>query len=137
MSRVVALDPGTKRVGVSVSDSARSMAFPRPSISADDHCIQMVVDLVRELGAEVVVVGRPLALAGRVTESTTAADRFREQLATALEDIEVLAMDERLTTVSARERLTSAGVTARDQRDIIDSAAATVLLQGYLDGLVR
>jgi putative Holliday junction resolvase len=133
MGRVVGIDPGTKRIGVAVSDSARSMAFARPSVDAGADAISKIVGVVNAEGADLVVVGRPLALSGHVTSSTLLADEFRQQLGSALEPIMVVDFDERLTTVSASRSLSSAGVSTRDQRELIDSAAAAVLLQTFLD----
>ena len=133
MARVVALDPGTKRVGVAVSDSTQSMAFPRPSLEMNDSIGDQVRSLVTEEQADTVVVGRPLSLAGTETASTAMADAFRTSLAVTLGGVDVVAVDERLTTVTAQQRLSSAGVSQRAQRAIVDSAAAVVLLQAYLD----
>jgi putative holliday junction resolvase len=133
LSRVIGLDPGTKRVGVAVSNSDRSLAFPRPSLRADDNVSALVAELVRDEGATLVVVGRPVALSGRETASTQLADQFRQLLTDTLVDVDVVAVDERLTTTSAQQRLSSAGVSHKNQRDIIDSAAAVVLLQTFLD----
>lgn len=133
MGRVVALDPGTKRIGVAVSDSARTVAFPRPSVLEGPDAIAGLVKIVNDELADLVVVGRPLSLSGTVTPSTEQADRLRLELASALPDISVVAFDERFTTLSANQRLSAAGVATRDQRLIIDSASATVLLQSFLD----
>jgi putative Holliday junction resolvase len=130
---VVGVDPGTKRIGVAMSDSARSLAFPRPSVPAGDEAITKLVELVREESVDLVVVGRPISLNGTDTASTANADAFRDELAAQLSPICVIAFDERLTTVSAQRQLSNAGLSARGQRDVIDSAAATVLLQSFLD----
>lgn len=135
MSRVIGLDPGTKRIGVALSDSARSLAFPRPSLAANDVALEAVQRLIDEEAVTIVVVGRPVALSGRETASTTLADQFRRSLADTLVGVEVVAVDERLTTSSAQQRLSSAGVSHKRQRGIIDSAAAVVLLQAYLDAI--
>ena len=127
------VDPGTKRVGVAVSDRGRSLAFPRPSVPVDDECLKRLGEIVEDEDVSVVVVGRPVSLAGRETSSTAMADELRAALAGTLGGVEVVAMDERLTTASAQRQLASAGVREREQREIIDSAAAVVLLQAYLD----
>ena len=135
MGRIVGIDPGSKRVGVAVSDSARTLALPRSSVPAGEGCVDHLIALVREINADVVVVGRPVSLAGAETASTVMADQLREELRNALGDVLVVAADERLSTVSATKSFQSAGVRAREQRERIDSAAAAVLLQGYLDAL--
>jgi putative holliday junction resolvase len=85
-------------------------------------------------GADVVVVGRPVALSGRATSSTKAADAFVAALIAELGPDAVISLDERLTTVAAQRSLSEAGHRVKAHRERVDSAAATVLLQGYLDG---
>jgi putative Holliday junction resolvase len=109
------------------------MAFPRSSIEASASAVQVVVDLVRDESISTVVVGRPLTLAGEVSASTTKAEEFSRELERALPDVELIRWDERLTTVSAQKSMTSAGKSAREQRGAIDSAAAAVLLQHFLE----
>lgn len=133
MARALGLDPGTKRIGVAMSDSLRTMAFPRSSLAMSDGVVDLIVDLVREEAIVTVVVGRPLSLSGAVSSSTTKADDFSYALERALPDVELVRWDERLTTVSAQKAMTSAGKSSREQRDSIDSAAAVVLLQHFLE----
>ena len=133
MSRVLALDPGAKRIGVAVSNSARSMAFPRDAWQREGDWTKALQALCDEESISLVVVGLPLGLSGKATASTEVAQAFCQEVRGALEDIEVIAVDERLTTVSASRGLSGAGASTRDQKGRIDSAAATVLLQGWLD----
>jgi putative holliday junction resolvase len=135
VTRIIGLDPGSRRIGVAISDSAQRVALPRPYVAVGDTVFDDVAAVVTEVGAETVVVGRPTSLAGRTTDATAAADRFREELARRLAGVAVVGFDERLTTASATAQLRDAGKSARDQRDLIDSAAATVMLQHYLDAL--
>ena len=136
LGRVVALDPGAKRVGVSVSDSGRTMAFPRPALVADAQLIDAVRTLIEEEAARVVVVGLPKSLSGREGTAAAAARALAVQLEAALGklDVTVVLHDERLTTVQASAALRGAGHSTRQQRDMIDSAAATVLLEAWMAG---
>lgn len=136
--RTVAIDLGTKRIGMAVSDAAGSMAFPRPLIQrsgdpASDR--RAVAAVVEEVGAAVLVVGLPLSLDGRHGPAARAAMAEAGELASSLEGTGVVVetFDERLTTVSAEAALARAGKRARARRQSIDSAAATVLLQAWLD----
>jgi putative Holliday junction resolvase len=131
--RVIALDPGTRRIGVAVSDSARTLAFPRDAVDAGDTAVAAIAALIAEEGATTVVVGRPISLAGRGTASTEVADRLFEALTGSVVGVEFVMVDERLSTVDASKKMTSAGRSARQQRADIDSAAAAVILQGFLD----
>ena len=136
MARVLAIDPGTRRCGVAISDSARTMAFPREALSSDTVTAS-VVRLVHDEGVDLVVVGRPVALSGSETASTTLADELLSQLREGLHDVPVVALDERLTTTTAQRSLREAGVTSRKHRSRLDSAAAVVMLQSYLESQTR
>lgn len=134
---MIAVDLGSRRIGLAVSDAARTMAFPRPLLErrrdrAADH--QAIRHLVEETGATVVVVGLPLTLAGHRGPAARDAEEEAVQLATALAGtgVEVVTFDERLTTVSASSALAEAGRRERDRRRAVDSAAATVLLSAWL-----
>jgi putative holliday junction resolvase len=133
MARVLGLDPGTKRCGVAISDSARTMAFPREALVVDDTLLAAIERAVDDESIDVVVVGRPLSLAGAPTASTALADELFTRLATVLAPRDVVQFDERLTTVEASRSLSGAGHRAREQRARIDSAAAVVMLQSYLE----
>jgi putative Holliday junction resolvase len=91
-----------------------------------------VAELVAEEGVGTVVVGLPRSLDGSLGPAATAAGREADELRAAL-PVPVEVHDERLTTVAADRALDAAGVRARDRRASIDSAAATVLLQSWLD----
>ena len=136
--RVAALDLGAKRIGVAYSDSGRTLASPWGTIerSGDpgrDHAA--VVDAVREVEASTVVVGLPLSLSGERGPAARAALAEAEALRQALEPLGVTleTADERLTTVEAQRALRAAGKTGREARRVVDSAAAMVLLQAWLD----
>ena len=133
MARVLGLDPGARRCGVALSDAGRTMAFPRPALDAGDGLAEDVARLAREESVELVVVGRPLSLAGARTAATAAADALYESLAQRLAPLAVVQFDERLTTRTAERGLRESGVRARDQRGRVDSAAAAVMLQHFLE----
>lgn len=137
VGRVVGLDPGTVRVGVAVSDRGRTVATARPALRAGEHLVDEIRAVVGECDAALVVVGRPVSLAGRATASTRLADELCATLQAALAPVTVVAVDERLTTVTARKHLSDAGRRARDHRSVIDSEAAAVLLQQFLDATPR
>ena len=131
--RVLGLDLGDARIGVAISDDARRIAVPlgtvRTGAPAD---VRTIVDLVREHGVTLVVVGHPLLLSGKAGERAHHAERFAAALSGLL-DVPVLLQDERLSTVEAERALRETGASARDRRRAIDRSAATVILQAWLD----
>jgi putative Holliday junction resolvase len=134
--RVVGVDLGSRRIGIAASDSGGSLAFPwgiveRSGDQPTDH--RRIAEVVAELGAGTVVVGLPLSLDGRSRAAAQGASEEASSLRSVLDGVEVETFDERLTTVTAQAALASAGTRGRAVRRKIDSAAATVLLQAWLD----
>ena len=136
--RAAAVDFGTVRVGLAVADELGLMAHPRPHLSARDprRLLDELARLADEEGIGVFVVGLPRTLAGGEGKAAQRARRF----AMALRERtgrRVVLLDERLSTVEAEGRLRAQGLDSRSQRARIDSAAAAILLQSYLDGQRR
>jgi putative Holliday junction resolvase len=133
--RALAVDLGTRRIGLAACDRAGSMAFPHGVIErrgdpASD--LEGIVRAAQEVEAETVVVGLPLSLDGSDGPAAVRARAEADQLRAVLA-IPVVLFDERLTTVSARASLSAAGRRGKAARSVVDSAAATVLLQAWLD----
>jgi putative Holliday junction resolvase len=135
---VAALDLGSRRIGVAYSDSRRTLASPwgtveRSGDAARDRAAVMAAITGTE--ATTVVVGLPLSLSGRTGPAARAAleevDALRGLCAPL--GIAVVTADERLTTIEAQRSLTRAGRTGKAARTVIDSAAAMVLLQSWLE----
>jgi putative Holliday junction resolvase len=132
VSRVIAFDHGTHRIGVAVADTEIGQAFSRAAIrTARGGDIGPVVDLARAEQAEQVVVGLPRNMDGSEGPQAEAARRFGDRLAAA--GLRVAFVDERLTSWQARERMTEAGSRPIRKRGDLDSAAARLILQDYLD----
>ena len=137
--RILALDLGEKRIGVALSDPLRMVARPltvvqRASKVKDFAAIDR---LVAEHGVSLVLCGYPLSLDGSEGPQGRRIRRYAEKLAEAL-PVEVVLWDESYSTAEA-ERLMSSqrGLTPRERRGWVDAVAAAVILQGYLDSLVR
>jgi putative Holliday junction resolvase len=135
MARVLGIDPGTKRCGIAISDSSQSMAFPRPALTRDATLIDKLAALVDEEAIGGIVIGLPVALSGNQTASTVDAQQLFEEVLEKISDIPVLQWDERLSTLAAQKSLSEVGLRVKDQRSRVDSAAAVIMLQNYLDGL--
>ena len=125
MKRVLALDHGSARCGVAVSDPTGTLATPVGIVERPDtkRGLERVVALVREHDASVVVVGLPLSLAGGDSAQTGEARAFAARLRERL-DVPVELYDERFTTTLAQRAPAAAAEDAR---------AAAVLLEGWLE----
>ena len=136
--RVVALDLGARRIGVAYSDSRRTLASPWGMVERSGDATRdqaAVVAAIDEVGARTVVVGLPLSLSGASGPAAQAALHEVAALRQVLEPmgVTVETADERFTTVEAQRSLTAAGLKGRAARAVIDSAAAMVLLQAWMD----
>jgi putative holliday junction resolvase len=134
--RVVALDLGTKRIGVAVSDLSGTIATPRAVIQRSgsktrDH--QVIKALIEEEEAEFLIVGLPLNMNGSYGPAAKGAVAEAAELASVV-GVPVETFDERLTTVSADRALMEANISATNRRKLVDKVAAAVMLQAWLDG---
>ncbi len=134
--RVVALDLGTKRIGVAVSDLSGTIATPRTVIQRSgsktrDH--QVIKALIQDEEAVLLVVGLPLNMNGSYGPAAKGAVAEAAELASVV-GVPVETFDERLTTVSADRALMEANISATNRRKLVDKVAAAVMLQAWLDG---
>lgn len=132
--RILGLDLGGKRIGVAVSDELGFLAHAVTTVHRRNRNADVaeLARLVAAQEAELVVIGLPLHLNGDVGHEAVKAQKFGTFLAGHL-TVPITYWDERLTTVEAARLLAEAGVSPKKARLQIDAAAASVLLQSYLD----
>ena len=135
--RVMGLDYGDKTVGVAISDELLVTAQPIETIERERanklrKTYQRIESLISEYSVEKIVIGRPLNMNGTEGERVETTRAFADELSrrTGLEIIEV---DERLTTVEANRILEETGVVNSARKEYIDKMAAAIILQSYLD----
>ena len=133
--RAAAVDLGKVRVGLAVADELGLMAHPRPYLDGRDprRVVGELARLAEAEGITVFVVGLPRQLNGKEGLAAGRARRFAEALARRT-PASVELIDEWLSTKEAHGRLREQGVDSRDARERVDSAAAAILLQSWLDG---
>jgi putative Holliday junction resolvase len=139
--RILALDVGERRIGVAAADEATRVALPVTAVerrepSAD---LEAIGCLIREQGAETVVVGLPISMNGSLGPQAQQVKAFAEELSSRL-SVPVEYWDERLSTVEAERRLRSAAPSRRQagrkrqaDKGRRDALAAAIVLQAYLD----
>ncbi|MGF2952498.1 Holliday junction resolvase RuvX [Mycobacterium sp. THU-M116] len=129
------VDVGSVRIGVAASDPDGILATPVETVRRDrsGRHLRRLARLVAEIGAVEVIVGLPRTLADRTGPAALDAIELADRLAGRIAPMPVRLADERLTTVSAQRSLRAAGVRAREQRAVIDQAAAVAILQSWLD----
>jgi putative Holliday junction resolvase len=136
--RALGVDLGSRRIGIAVTDSAGTMALPRTTLvrTADiEGDRRRLVEMAVDDGVVVVVVGLPLSLDGSRGRAAMAAVEEAAVLRGLLErrGIEVELFDERLTTVTAHQALAAGGADERGRRQVVDQAAAAVMLSAWLE----
>jgi putative Holliday junction resolvase len=131
--RVLGIDPGESRIGVAVSDDLGMLAHPLETIEVSklDPC-DRVAELAMQKAACAVVVGVPRNMDGSFGPAAEKARALIEKLRLRV-GCKVIPWDERLTTISAQRALREAGRKAKNQRSVIDQAAAQILLQSWID----
>lgn len=133
--RALGVDPGSKRIGLAVSDTSGTIASPLAVLRrsrSKQHDLHELARIAREEEAEVIVVGLPLNMDGSRGPAAKAAAAEAERLAT-LVDVPVELHDERLTTVTADRDMMAAGLNAVERRQVVDKIAAAIMLQSWLD----
>lgn len=133
MTRVLGIDHGTRRIGVAVGDRETGLAFARAALSRrrEDAALDAIGELTRGEGIETVVIGLPLNMDGSEGRQAALARAFGDRLERI--GLSVVYLDERLTSWEAGERLAEAGRRASRRSGELDSAAARIILQQYLD----
>jgi len=133
--RILALDHGTVRIGVAVSDELGMLAHPLDPLPAEPAAgmLRALETLIREREIALILVGLPRNMDGSRGPAVEKVEAFvhwlRESIA-----IPVRTWDERLTTLQAHRMLAESGKREKERRGRVDSSAAAVLLQSYLDG---
>tara|TARA_B100000745_G_C19983314_1_gene333148 strand:+ start:50 stop:484 length:435 start_codon:yes stop_codon:yes gene_type:complete len=132
--RILGLDVGEKRIGVAVAYPDGIVVRPlvainRSSISDD---IDKVVSLISEYNVELVVVGLPISLNGKLSHQARSVKEFTRSLTDA-SPVRVKSHDERFSTVEANRLLIDAGQKPSRNKGLLDSASAAVILQSYLE----
>ena len=95
-------------------------------------CVADIAAKAAEIGAELIVIGKPVNMNGTMGEKVEKVTRLGELIATHT-DIPIDFYDERMTTMSAHKILQESGIRAKNRKQIIDSLAAELILQGYMD----
>jgi putative Holliday junction resolvase len=130
---IMALDVGSKRIGVAVADPSRTFAMPattveRSNLNAD---LARLRALFEEYGVDELVIGDPVALSGERGIAAQKMDEFVERLGTVYNGA-IVRIDERMTTAQATKTLIAADVSRAKRKRAVDAMAAALILETYL-----
>lgn len=134
MSRILAIDYGTKRAGLAVTDPFRIIATGLTTVHSKD-LIRFLLDYCQKEDVEFFVVGEPRQMNNQPSSVTPQVEQFVRQLAKAFPGKRIERMDERFTSKLAMDALISSGVKKSERRnkELIDQTSATIILQSYLE----
>src|SRR3954462_7869580 len=133
--RILAIDHGTRRMGIAISDESRSLAQPLEFILAAPFAdfLERLKQLLREKEVDLIVVGMPRNMNGSYGPAALKVQDFVAALKNAV-TVPIRTWDERLTSVQANRFLLEGNVRRAKRKEKVDKMAAAILLQSYLDG---
>ncbi len=134
IQRIIGVDVGLKRVGIAQSDLTGILASPLGTFSYDE-AIAKLAGLCDAGEVQLIVVGWPLTLRGEEGDSVAMVKKFLVKLKKGTGEVPIQTLDERFTSTIARQSIRDSGARQKKRRrkELIDSTAATILLQNYLD----
>lgn len=132
--RILGIDPGTRHIGLAISDKSRLIATPIEALKRKSwkKLLSDIQTVIGKYDAIAVVVGLPLNTDGSESEMSTEAREIVRKLGLSL-GIPVFLQDERVTSYEARKRLWNRGIKPDETKQLVDSEAAAIILTDFLD----
>lgn len=133
MGRILAIDYGSKRVGIAVTDSLRLIASGLTTVHSKD-LIKFLEDYFKKETVDVIVVGEPKTLQNNKSDSARFIDPFVIHLQRKFPDMKIERYDERFTSALAHQTMLMGGLKKKNRRDkeTVDVISAIILLQDYM-----
>ena len=140
MEKILGLDLGSRTCGIAMSDALGMLAHGVETYRFEENnykdAAKHIQQIVEEHNIHTIVLGLPKHMNGDLGERAQISMAFKQRLEKMM-DVEVVLVDERLTTVMAQNQLIFADVSRKKRKKVIDKMAAVQILQGYLDGQRR
>ena len=136
--RILALDHGTKRIGIALSDELKMIATPLEFVPAEPFTdfVKRLKEIIREKEVELILIGMPRNMDGSYGPAALKVQEFIAVLKD-LVAIPIKTWDERLTSAQAQRFLIQGGVRRQERKEKVDKMAASILLQSYLDSVAQ
>ena len=137
MGRILGVDYGDSRIGLALSDPNKIIASPFKTIKNKgfDKTKKKISDIIKENKVELIVLGLPISMSGTDTNQTKKVRKFQRFIQDF--DIPVEMQDERLSSLTAKKSLIQQNIKTGHNKHFIDSTAAAIFLQQYLDSKIR
>jgi len=132
--RILALDHGTKRIGVAVSDEMKMIAQPLEYVPAEPFAdfLTRLKEIILEKEVDLILIGMPRNMDGSYGPAALKVQEFVAAIRVAI-TVPIKTWDERLTSAQAQRFLIQGGVRRKERKEKVDKTAAAILLQSYLD----
>ena len=134
MTRLLALDYGTKRVGIAVTDELQLIASGLCTVRTHD-CMDFLIEYLSKESVSTIVMGMPKNLRNQNTDATPYVKGFAKQIRKQFPQMKVELIDERFTSNIAFQSMIDAGLKkkARQDKTLVDEVSATLILQSYME----
>jgi putative Holliday junction resolvase len=134
MARLLALDYGTKRVGVAVTDELQIIASGLCTVRAHD-CMDFLKEYISKEKVDAIIMGMPKNLQDQKTDATPYVKGFAKQLRKQFPEMEIHLIDERFTSKMAFQSMIDSGLKkkARQNKALVDEVSATIILQSFME----
>lgn len=137
MEKILGLDLGTKSLGVSYYDGLIHIVHAVENFNFEEgnykKARERVHKLVKDKDVDAIVLGYPVNMDGTKSKRCLSTERFKDDLLKEDPNLNIIYLDERLTTVEAHERLMAQGVPLKKHKDVIDMVSAVIILETYLN----
>jgi putative Holliday junction resolvase len=136
MSKILAIDYGTKRTGYAISDESRIFAFGLSTQETKNN-ITYLETLIPKEKIDTIVIGIPKKLNNELAEIVPKIELFKRQMKNKFPDIKIIDTDERFTSKMAFQSMIDNGMSRKDRQNkaLVDEISATIILQGFLETL--
>ena len=134
--RKLGIDYGEARVGVAITDPLNITAQGLETIQrngSDKVVLKRLDEILSEYEVDTIVVGMPLNLKGEKTVRAEITEQFIHKLKCKYNKLQIIAVDERLTTVSAHKTMNFLDINKNKKRDIVDTISAVYILETYIN----
>ena len=134
MTRLLALDYGTKRVGIAVTDALQMIASGLCTVRTHD-CMDFLIEYLSKESVSTIVMGMPKNLRNQNTDATPYVKGFAKQIRKQFPEMKVELIDERFTSKIAFQSMIDGGLKkkARQDKALVDEVSATLILQSYME----
>ena len=138
MSKILAIDYGTKRVGFAISDVTRTFAFGL-STQENKNALTYVQQIVLKEQIDILVIGIPKTLQNEMAEIVPKIKAFIQKIRVMFPELQIVEVDERFSSKMAFQSMIDSGLKKKDRQNkaLVDEISATLILQNYLETLTK